>query len=571
GPCVASNQKSDGSAIKKQQANKKKQQAEAVDNNTEEDFDALLAEFAAMDSVCGYPDCKTPSHGCAHCRRRYCFSHFVPEVHGCGQAAREAARRVASGSATSGPVAPPKSNREAVRRAQLHRRLEARLDDMEQSRRPARRCAPELTMVSVFQSEETGPTFEQLGLPQAVLNRLIKSSLPDSASVAKDARKLIGDCAIAFALRLTAAANDVMLAEAARQHRSTRGRVFRKQPLNSKKAAAPQGRKTMTAADVELALVEAEFEAFLPADPLADFETLNTNNNNVSNDANSGPTATLDDLDDIMNAVVSGTDDKEGDASQASPGRVGDDTCSTTVQQPRRSYVDALVQFHAPSSSCDEDKAGSKDADDTPVAAEVSDNSKPWSVPNNVVSLLVRTQPTCSSLHTANGNGAGNGSAGTGNQPEVTVCLRDEALASILSAKAVMTQRAFEIKVDDVVFLGYSESPGCWSCVSNKGDSSCPASIPDAGSTASSTGSGGSGSPQQRRKSAAGSSSISTFCIIFAVRCCAPKSINKLYIQLARQLTTALRHEEQRCKFLHAQQELINQLMAELEDARQQR
>ncbi|PAA79865.1 hypothetical protein BOX15_Mlig018640g2 [Macrostomum lignano] len=187
-------------------------------------------------------------------------------------------------------------------------------------------------------------------------------------------------------------------------------------------------------------------------------------------------------------------------------------------------------------------------------------------------SLLVRTQPTCSSLHTANGNGAGNGSAGTGNQPEVTVCLRDEALASILSAKAVMTQRAFEIKVDDVVFLGYSESLAAGAVgVSNKGDSSCPASIPDAGSTASSTGSGGSGSPQQRRKSAAGSSSISTFCIIFAVRCCAPKSINKLYIQLARQLTTALRHEEQRCKFLHAQQELINQLMAELEDARQQR
>uniref|UniRef100_A0A1I8F1T6 GATOR complex protein NPRL3 n=1 Tax=Macrostomum lignano TaxID=282301 RepID=A0A1I8F1T6_9PLAT len=187
-------------------------------------------------------------------------------------------------------------------------------------------------------------------------------------------------------------------------------------------------------------------------------------------------------------------------------------------------------------------------------------------------SLLVRTQPTCSSLHTANGNGAGNGSAGTGNQPEVTVCLRDEALASILSAKAVMTQRAFEIKVDDVVFLGYSESLAAGAVgVSNKGDSSCPASIPDAGSTASSTGSAGSGSPQQRRKSAAGSSSISTFCIIFAVRCCAPKSINKLYIQLARQLTTALRHEEQRCKFLHAQQELINQLMAELEDARQQR
>uniref|UniRef100_A0A1I8F2P5 GATOR complex protein NPRL3 n=1 Tax=Macrostomum lignano TaxID=282301 RepID=A0A1I8F2P5_9PLAT len=167
------------------------------------------------------------------------------------------------------------------------------------------------------------------------------------------------------------------------------------------------------------------FITICPQDPLADFETLNTNNNNVSNDANSGPTATLDDLDDIMNAVVSGTDDKEGDASQASPV----ESVMTPVlpvkqvQQPRRSYVDALVQFHAPS---------------VILAGPHSTN----------LFLSAHCQR----------KRAGNGSAGTGNQPEVTVCLRDEALASILSAKAVMTQRAFEIKVDDVVFLGYSES-----------------------------------------------------------------------------------------------------------------
>uniref|UniRef100_A0A1I8FK96 Uncharacterized protein n=1 Tax=Macrostomum lignano TaxID=282301 RepID=A0A1I8FK96_9PLAT len=142
----------------------------------------------------------------------------------------------------------------------------------------------------------------------------------------------------------------------------------------------------------------------------------------------------------------------------------------------------------------------------------------------------------------------------TGNQPEVTVCLRDEALASILSAKAVMTQRAFEIKVDDVVFLGYSESLAA-------GAVAQPPPLVRLGPAVRSS----------AARAPPASSSISTFCIIFAVRCCAPKSINKLYIQLARQLTTALRHEEQRCKFLHAQQELINQLMAELEDARQQR
>uniref|UniRef100_A0A1I8F4P2 RING-type domain-containing protein n=1 Tax=Macrostomum lignano TaxID=282301 RepID=A0A1I8F4P2_9PLAT len=319
-------------------------------NNTEEDFDALLAEFAAMDSVCGYPDCKTPvrtvGHGCAHCRRRYCLAISYRKF-------TAAVRLPERQPGESLPVRP--------------------LPVLWRRQNPTGRLCDGPSCIAGWRRGWT--TW-----------RAVKAA---------------GVCCLCGG-----------------QHRSTRGRVFRKQPLNSKKAAAPQGRKTMTAADVELALVEAEFEAFLPAvreclerlrtrgrgaadeadaedaeleqDPLADFETLNTNNNNVSNDANSGPTATLDDLDDIMNAVVSGTDDKEGDTSQASPGRAGDDTCST-VQQPRRSYVDALVQFHAPSSSCDEDKAGSKDADDTPVAAEVSDNSKPWSVPNNVVSFEADT------------------------------------------------------------------------------------------------------------------------------------------------------------------------------------
>uniref|UniRef100_A0A1I8FL59 GATOR complex protein NPRL3 n=1 Tax=Macrostomum lignano TaxID=282301 RepID=A0A1I8FL59_9PLAT len=223
-----------------------------------------------------------------------------------------------------------------------------------------------------------------------------------------------------------------------------------------------------------------------------------------------------------MNAVVSGTDDKEATLARLHRGLTLWLLQLPPLQPPPPPSSDLL------------------DSDAAAISSQFS--------------LLVRTQPTCSSLHTANGNGAGNGSAGTGNQPEVTVCLRDEALASILSAKAVMTQRAFEIKVDDVVFLGYSESLAA-------GAVAQPPPLVRLGPAVRSS----------ARKSAAGSSSISTFCIIFAVRCCAPKSINKLYIQLARQLTTALRHEEQRCKFLHAQQELINQLMAELEDARQQR
>uniref|UniRef100_A0A1I8F5Q1 SCA7 domain-containing protein n=1 Tax=Macrostomum lignano TaxID=282301 RepID=A0A1I8F5Q1_9PLAT len=58
---------------------------------------------------------------------RYCFSHFVPEVHGCGQAARKRQPGESlSGSATSGPVAPPNPTGRLCDAAQLHRRVVAR-------------------------------------------------------------------------------------------------------------------------------------------------------------------------------------------------------------------------------------------------------------------------------------------------------------------------------------------------------------------------------------------------------------------------------------------------------------
>jgi ATP-dependent RNA/DNA helicase IGHMBP2 len=63
----------------------------------EEDFDAVCAQFQTLNSVCNYERCKTKvtvlGADCAHCRARFCLSHALAEVHGCGEAAKLAARQ----------------------------------------------------------------------------------------------------------------------------------------------------------------------------------------------------------------------------------------------------------------------------------------------------------------------------------------------------------------------------------------------------------------------------------------------------------------------------------------------
>lgn len=119
---------------KKEKGHKKKKKTKKLSDKTEEeDFDALLENFSKLDKICNFVKCKTKiatlGITCEHCRIRYCLEHAMPEVHGCGDAARAAARRKASL-----PVRQP-SHTDEVRRKQLQRRLEKKVEELSAERK----------------------------------------------------------------------------------------------------------------------------------------------------------------------------------------------------------------------------------------------------------------------------------------------------------------------------------------------------------------------------------------------------------------------------------------------------
>ncbi|XP_060062614.1 DNA-binding protein SMUBP-2-like [Ylistrum balloti] len=99
------------------------------------DFDGLLAAAQKLDEVCGFTKCKvkvkTLGQQCEFCMRRFCLSHHIPEIHGCGEVAKAQARsmHVKKGvlycsSATKPPPPDP------ARQAALHRKLDKKLSDL---------------------------------------------------------------------------------------------------------------------------------------------------------------------------------------------------------------------------------------------------------------------------------------------------------------------------------------------------------------------------------------------------------------------------------------------------------
>ncbi|KAH9507926.1 DNA-binding protein SMUBP-2 [Bulinus truncatus] len=105
----------------------------------EDDFDGLIASVTALDSKCAFKKCKTLTNtlgrNCEYCSGRFCLTHLMPEVHGCGDAAKEAARRVISreGVLHSGSGVPNKKPNPA-RRAQLELKLEKKLGELTSKR-----------------------------------------------------------------------------------------------------------------------------------------------------------------------------------------------------------------------------------------------------------------------------------------------------------------------------------------------------------------------------------------------------------------------------------------------------
>ncbi|XP_020040567.1 DNA-binding protein SMUBP-2 isoform X1 [Castor canadensis] len=136
-----------GSGPQKLPQKKKKKEAKAPPARAlpaEDDFDALVSAAIKADNTCSFAKCSasivTLGQLCQLCGRRYCLSHHLPEIHGCGEKARAHARQRISregvlyaGSGTKDRSLDP------ARRAQLQRRLDMKLGELNSQRTSKRK------------------------------------------------------------------------------------------------------------------------------------------------------------------------------------------------------------------------------------------------------------------------------------------------------------------------------------------------------------------------------------------------------------------------------------------------
>lgn len=60
-------------------------------------LDDVLTAVKVVDNLCDYQRCKEKTTlmglDCAFCKKRFCFKHGLPEVHGCGEAVKQEERK----------------------------------------------------------------------------------------------------------------------------------------------------------------------------------------------------------------------------------------------------------------------------------------------------------------------------------------------------------------------------------------------------------------------------------------------------------------------------------------------
>ncbi|XP_076027106.1 DNA-binding protein SMUBP-2 [Genypterus blacodes] len=129
---------------KKKAKGKTKTKAGACDiaaaSGAGDDFDTLIDAVMKADTVCAFIKCKasvrTLGQLCLFCKRQYCLSHHIPEVHGCGDEAKSQARMRISreGVLYAGSGTKDKSM-DPNKKAYLQRKLDSKLKNMASQRK----------------------------------------------------------------------------------------------------------------------------------------------------------------------------------------------------------------------------------------------------------------------------------------------------------------------------------------------------------------------------------------------------------------------------------------------------
>lgn len=137
----------DGAKIdsKTSSAKSKSKQSGGSAAAADDDDMALLDSLLQQSKVCGAKGCSKSTQAtgttCTHCHLRFCYSHGLPEVHGCGNAARSDARKGWLGgggmAATTGVDASKTRDKvDESRRRMLHSQLQKKVDAAAADRTP---------------------------------------------------------------------------------------------------------------------------------------------------------------------------------------------------------------------------------------------------------------------------------------------------------------------------------------------------------------------------------------------------------------------------------------------------
>ncbi|XP_066439307.1 DNA-binding protein SMUBP-2 [Eleutherodactylus coqui] len=111
-----------------------------AENPDADNFDALIAATVKADNTCGLAKCKssvvTVGDFCIHCNKRYCLSHHIPEVHGCGDRAKAKARARISREGVLYPGSGQKDRSlDPIKKAHLHRKLDRKINELSNQRK----------------------------------------------------------------------------------------------------------------------------------------------------------------------------------------------------------------------------------------------------------------------------------------------------------------------------------------------------------------------------------------------------------------------------------------------------
>ncbi|XP_063294197.1 DNA-binding protein SMUBP-2 [Pelobates fuscus] len=117
-----------------------KTDANAAVTGADDNFDALIAAVVKSDNTCGFAKCKasviTVWDLCIHCNKRYCLSHHIPEVHGCGERAKANARtRISREGVLYAGSGQKDHSLDPTKKAHLHRKLDKKINDLTNQRK----------------------------------------------------------------------------------------------------------------------------------------------------------------------------------------------------------------------------------------------------------------------------------------------------------------------------------------------------------------------------------------------------------------------------------------------------